>query len=189
MPTPTPAVLAQMLGAQAPDDQQDADQPIDTDGEDGDSNADASDQESTPFEKLPKYWQKKIDRYRNDNRTLRASKKEPAVAPKDDLEAAEAKGRAAARDEYGARLAGAEVKARLAAVVPAESLDDFVSKLNLSTYVDEGEVNTDSIDDLVETVTRLLGNTRKPATKTDHGRSGAGPKNSDEELHRVIRGF
>lgn len=126
-----------------------------------------------------------LDRMRREIATLRreaaerrvrdkAAAKANSTAPEaTDVEAARRAGREEAQQEYGIRLASAEVRTALTGVVPEDKLSEIVEDLNLARYVgDDGEPDTDAIKALREKYRSLLG-ARKTA-KVSHGRSGNG---------------
>lgn len=105
----------------------------------------------------------------------KAAAKASSTAPEaTDVEAARRAGREEAQQEYGIRLASAEVRTALTGVVPEDKLSEIVEDLNLARYVgDDGEPDADAIQALREKYRSLLG-ARKPAAKVNHGRSGNG---------------
>jgi hypothetical protein len=139
-------------------------------------------QEPSKLEDLPDWAQQEIKNLRREaaNQRVKAREKArkaqtqtPAVEPKD-LTAAEERGRESARLEYGIRLAGAEVKAALAGVVPDDKITEIVDELNLARYVgDDGEVDEDAIKVLRDRYTALLGTKRTP--RVSHGKTGTAP--------------
>lgn len=127
-----------------------------------------------------------LDRMRREIATLRreaaerrvrdkAAAKASSTTPEStDVEAARRAGREEAQQEYGIRLASAEVRTALTGVVPEDKLSEIVEDLNLARYVgDDGEPDADAIKALREKYRSLLG-ARKPAAKVNHGRSGNG---------------
>lgn len=188
--TASDAEVARALGLTAPAEETDT-------GSDDESRheGDAPD----AFDDLPEWAQSQIKQLRKEMSDLKyeagrrrieareASKaaKGAEVSPKD-LKAAEERGREAARMEYGVRLAGAEVRASLADVVPNDQINSFVTNLDLARFVDEdGGVDQDLIKELREQVVSLLGTRKTP--RVNHGStSKPGQKSKADMLGEVL---
>ena len=121
-----------------------------------------------------------------------AAKASSANAPEaTDVEAARKAGFAEAQQEYGIRLASAEVRTALTGIVPEDKLGEVVEDLNLARYVgDDGEPDTDAIQALREKYKSLLG-TRKTPSKVSHGRSGNGQtsKSVQQQFEETLGGL
>jgi hypothetical protein len=189
----TDAEVASALGVgePAPDA---ADQADEHDQQDPDHQA----QEAEPaFEDLPSHWQDEIKRLRRENAAQRVARRDTArqqqqtgegdgstdKAPSAQaLRAAEERGRSAARLETGVRLAGAEVRAALAATLPEDQIEELVEHLALSHFVtDDGDVDRDAVKHFRDTTVSILG--RKPAVRPGHGqRQTATTKKSNADL-------
>lgn len=139
-------------------------------------------QEPVSFDDLPQETQDEIRRLRRENATLRVKSREASRSKTSEqqagepstqaLKAAEERGRQAARMENGVRLAGAEVKAALAAVLTEDQIADIVDDLNLSRFVDDdGEVDSEAVRALRDKYVSLVGTRTTP--KVNHGRQSA----------------
>lgn len=129
--------------------------------------------------------------YRIKARDARKAAKTAVTPPAEtDVKAAEERGRESARMEYGVKLAGAEVRAALAGVVPDEQITDIVDDLNLTRYVgDDGDVDAEAIKSLRDKYTALLGTRKTP--KVNHGKTGspATPKSTRDQGAEVLQSF
>jgi hypothetical protein len=137
-------------------------------------------QEPTSIDDLPDWAQEEIRKLRRENATKRVTQREQSRRTKTDtpqsteasqqaITAAEERGRQAARMENGIRLAGAEVKAALAATLTEDQIADIVDDLNLSRFVDDdGEVDSEAVHALRDKYTALVG--KRTAPKVSHGR-------------------
>jgi hypothetical protein len=123
----------------------------------------------------------------------RAAKANSATTPDaPDIEAARKAGREEAQQEYGIRLASAEVRTALTGIVPEDRLGEVVEDLNLARYVGEdGEPDADAIKALREKYQSLLGPARKTTAKVNHGRSGSGQtaKSAQQQFEETIGGL
>lgn len=142
----------------------------------------AQEPETGSIDDLPDWAAEEIRRLRRENATSRVKAREAArktvqtpaeggAAPEAALRAAEERGRSAARMENGIRLAGAEVKAALAAsALSSEQILDIVTDLDLTRFVqDDGDVDEEAIRVLAGKYTALIG-AKKPAPRVGHGR-------------------
>lgn len=154
----------------------------------------AQEAEDVAFEDLPSSWQEEIRKLRRENAAQRVARRDAQRSPstsdpdKPDtpsaqaLRAAENRGKANARLEYGVRLAGAEVRAALSGTLTDDQITDLVDDLNLSRFVlDDGEVDRDAIKVLRDKYTSILG--KKPVARIGHGqRAGAPTQKSNADL-------
>lgn len=189
--------LAKLLGlgqdGEKPDDDE---EPHEGDeSEEGEDDEDG-DEPAPKFEDLHPETQAEIKALRKESgdrrgkirsleKELRDARAGKTQTPEEEVAAAEARGEARAREQYGIKLAGAEVKATLKGVIPDEKLDAVVSMLDLARFVDEeGEVDTDEVASLREEYISLLGVRKAPARRSSHGRQGGGSskKKSTSEL-------
>lgn len=109
---------------------------------------------------------------------------------------AEERGRTAARAEHAQALAGARIEAALTGIVDDPA--DLVEELNLAKYVDDdGEVDTDAIEELKEKWSARMGTKKtededddepgdKPKRKADlkQGKRGKNGSGTPEQLTR-----
>ena len=135
--------------------------------------------EPTALEDLPQDWQDEIKRLRRENATARVKSREaarkttgaqqPPEATSQALKAAEERGRQSALMESGIRLAGAEVKAALATVLPEDQIVDAIEDLDLTRFVDDsGDVDSDAVAAYRDKVSKLVGKRTTPSV--NHGR-------------------
>lgn len=158
----------------------------------------ADGQEPESVDDLPDWAQEEIRKLRRENATARIKARDaarkgakpdtPPEATRQSLKAAEDRGRAEARMEYGIQLAGAEIKASLAGAFSEEQITDIIEDLNLTRYVeDDGSVDRDAVRALKDKYTALLG--KKPPARVSHGRSEKPPSgNEDAEFARTLFG-
>lgn len=109
-----------------------------------------------------------------------------------DVDAARKAGFEEARQEYGIRLASAEVRTALTGVVPEDRLTEVVEDLNLARYVgDDGEPDAEAIKTLREKYQALIGPARKTTAKVNHGRSGSGQssKSARQQFEETLGGL
>jgi hypothetical protein len=154
----------------------------------------AQEAEDTAFEDLPSSWQEEIRRLRRENASARVARRDTATKQQqsgegDDkapsaqaLRAAEERGRSAARLENGVRLAGAEMRAALAATLTEEQIEDLVEDINLSRFVtDDGDVDRDAVKHFRDKTVSILG--KKTTPRPGHGqRQGTPSKKSNADL-------
>lgn len=160
------------------DEGTDGDEPEGTD-EDAEGEGDEEESLEDSFEKLSQSWQDEIKRLRKESGDRRTKIKQlekqinggEKQTPAAELEQAKNEGRAEAKQEYGAKLAGAEVRAALKGVVPDGRIKSLVARLNLTSLLDdEGEVDADAVADVRESVVALVG-TRRSTTRSGNGRN------------------
>lgn len=151
--------------------------------------------EDVPLEELPTKWQEEVRRLRREAAQNRVARREATRATNGQqqgdgdgtpsaqaLRAAEERGRTAARMEHGIELAGAEVRAALAANLTEEQIEDLVEDLNLTRFVtDDGGVDREAIKHFRDKTTSILG--RKTTPRPGHGqRQGTPAAKSNADL-------
>lgn len=149
--------------------------------------------EDVPLEELPATWQEEVRRLRREAAQNRVARRDAArVTQQGDegdktpsaqaLRAAEERGRASARMENGVELAGAQVRAALAATLTEEQIEDLVEDLNLSRFVlDDGSVDREAIKHFRDKTASILG--KKTTPRPGHGqRAGTPSTKSNADL-------
>jgi hypothetical protein len=127
------------------------------------------------------------NRIKAKNATSELKRVNAAKTPEGDaVAAAEARGREAARLEYGIELAQARVEGALKGVVPDESIADIVDDLNLSRFVtDEGKVDEDAVKAIATKYQAIIG--KKPARKVNHARTSEVQTTDQSETRELAR--
>lgn len=169
--------------------------PAEDEGDEQGTEQEAQVAEDVPLEELPSKWQEEVRRLRREAAQNRVARREATRATSqqqgdgDDkaptaqaLRAAEERGRQAARLENGIELAGAQVRAALAATLTEEQIEDLVEDLNLSRFVtDDGSVDREAIKHFRDKTVSILG--KKTAPRPGHGqRQGTPSTKSNADL-------
>jgi hypothetical protein len=168
--------------------------PEDANGGEGAEQEEAQVAEDVPLEELPAAWQEEVRRLRRENASQRVARRDAQRSTREQgdgddkspsaqaIRAAEERGRQAARLESGVRLAGAEVRAALAATLTEEQIEDLVEDLNLSRFVtDDGDVDREAVKHFRDRTVSILG--KKTSPRPGHGqRQGAPTQKSNADL-------
>lgn len=176
------------------DDSDDDDGDDDNDGGDAEDDVDSLKADRDKWKSQSRKHEQRAKANAKAARELEDLRNKNLPADEAALREAEGRGRTAARAELAQQLAGARIEAALTGIVPDPS--DIVEELNLAKFVDDdGEIDTDAIDDLKTKWAARMGNNSeddddanggKPKRKADlkqgkRGKAGAG---TPEQLTR-----